>query len=166
MAQTWGTPNELSDAQIARYLTHIGLEAAATRTRPADRALLAEVQLAHLLHVPFDNSALHLPADVTAGDATLFAHMRGPGIRADVPGAFAQVVERGRGGYCFVLNGLFAALLRALGFTVSELAARVYPLRNKDPAEAGWAWTPITHVSPTHRAERAGASCSRDARCA
>jgi N-hydroxyarylamine O-acetyltransferase len=164
--RTWGTPHKLSDAQVDRYLTHIGLEVAATRARPADRALLAEVQLAHMIRVPFDTSALHLPADVPAGDATPFAHMRGPGIRADVPGAFAQVVERARGGYCFALNTVFAALLRALGFTVSEIAGRVYQLRNQDPAEVGWAWTSIMHVSPTHCVERAGASYSRDARCA
>jgi N-hydroxyarylamine O-acetyltransferase len=36
-----------------------------------------------------------------------------------------KVVERRRGGFCYELNGLFAALLRALGFQVAMLSARV-----------------------------------------
>ncbi len=36
-----------------------------------------------------------------------------------------KVVEQGRGGFCYELNGAFAALLRELGFRVTLLSARV-----------------------------------------
>jgi N-hydroxyarylamine O-acetyltransferase len=38
---------------------------------------------------------------------------------------FDKVVARRRGGFCYELNGLFAALLRALGFQVTMLSAAV-----------------------------------------
>ncbi|MCL2299262.1 MAG: arylamine N-acetyltransferase, partial [Firmicutes bacterium] len=37
---------------------------------------------------------------------------------------YGKVVTRGRGGYCFELNGLFAWLLRRVGFGVTEHFAR------------------------------------------
>ncbi len=39
---------------------------------------------------------------------------------------FDKIVVRNRGGFCYELNGLFAALLRELGFRVTLLAARVF----------------------------------------
>ena len=41
--------------------------------------------------------------------------------------ALEKIVRRRRGGFCYRLNGLFAALLEALGFRVSRLAGRVRP---------------------------------------
>ena len=38
---------------------------------------------------------------------------------------FRKIVTRRRGGFCYELNGLFAALLRALGFEVAMLSAQV-----------------------------------------
>lgn len=38
---------------------------------------------------------------------------------------FEKVVRRRRGGFCYELNGLFAALLRALGFDFAMLSAEV-----------------------------------------
>jgi N-hydroxyarylamine O-acetyltransferase len=143
MSQTWSTCESLTSEQVERYLTHIGLDVDATLARSPNRALLEDVQIAHITRVPFDTSAIHLPDSVN--DET-FELKRGPGIPLDIAGAYINIVERSRGGYCFVLNGLFAALLRALGFRVSELTARVYMLRNKDPSEAGWLWSPTTHV--------------------
>jgi N-hydroxyarylamine O-acetyltransferase len=43
----------------------------------------------------------------------------------DEDALFDKVVARRRGGFCYELNGLFAALLRALGFSVDLLNARV-----------------------------------------
>jgi N-hydroxyarylamine O-acetyltransferase len=37
-----------------------------------------------------------------------------------------KIVNRRRGGFCYELNGAFAALLRALGYEVELLAARVF----------------------------------------
>ncbi len=87
------------------YLTRIGLH-----TRPsADLAGLTLLQRAHLATVPFEN------LDVVAG----------VDMRTDLAWSIPKVVERRRGGWCFELNGAFAALLRSLGFDVLQLGAAV-----------------------------------------
>jgi N-hydroxyarylamine O-acetyltransferase len=70
---------------------------------------LRELQLAHLMAVPFENLDIHL----------------GRTIILDQSAFFEKVVRRRRGGFCYELNGLFAALLRQLGFHVSLLSAQV-----------------------------------------
>jgi N-hydroxyarylamine O-acetyltransferase len=46
-------------------------------------------------------------------------------VRLDAPSLEQKLVHGGRGGYCFEQNLLFAHALRAIGFKVTELAARV-----------------------------------------
>jgi N-hydroxyarylamine O-acetyltransferase len=46
---------------------------------------------------------------------------------------FQKIVEHGRGGFCYELNGLFSELLLHLGFDVTLLSARV----TNDPARPG-----------------------------
>jgi N-hydroxyarylamine O-acetyltransferase len=87
------------------YLARINFNGA--RVPPAQT--LRELQVAHLLTVPFENLSIHWGEPIVLTDEALFT----------------KVVERRRGGFCFELNGLFAALLRALGFEVTMLAARV-----------------------------------------
>ena len=70
---------------------------------------LKQLQLAHLLTVPFENLSIHSGEPIVLDDDALFA----------------KIVNRRRGGFCYELNGLFAALLRALGFEVSMLSAQV-----------------------------------------
>ena len=70
---------------------------------------LKSLQAAHLLAVPFENLSIHSNEMVVLDDAALFE----------------KIVIRKRGGFCYELNGLFAALLRALGFTVTMLSASV-----------------------------------------
>lgn len=70
---------------------------------------LRELQVAHLLTVPFENLSIHSAEAISLEDEALFA----------------KVVERKRGGFCYELNGLFAALLRALGVEVVMLSAEV-----------------------------------------
>jgi N-hydroxyarylamine O-acetyltransferase len=89
---------------VAAYLARIGHDGPLD---PSD-ATLAALQRAHLLHVPFDALDCHLGNRVTVEPAD----------------AYRKVVERGRGGYCFELNGLFAWLLEELGFAVTRLAAQ------------------------------------------
>jgi N-hydroxyarylamine O-acetyltransferase len=62
-----------------------------------------------LLAVPFENLDIHL----------------GRPIVLDQDALFDKIVTRRRGGFCYELNGLFALLLRALGFKVTLLAAGV-----------------------------------------
>ena len=67
---------------------------------------LRDVQLAHLLSVPFENLSIHSGEPIVLHDDALFD----------------KIVKRRRGGFCYELNGLFAALLRAMGFDVSMIA--------------------------------------------
>ena len=70
---------------------------------------LRRLQLAHLLAVPFENLSIHARQPIVLEDQALFT----------------KIVERRRGGFCYEANGLFAALLRALGFNVAMLSASV-----------------------------------------
>ena len=70
---------------------------------------LRQLHLAHLLHVPFENLSIHTQEPIVLDDAALFE----------------KIVTRRRGGFCYELNGLFAALLRELGFEVAMLSAQV-----------------------------------------
>ena len=70
---------------------------------------LRQLQVAHLLSVPFENLSIHSGEPIVLDDDALFT----------------KIVTGGRGGFCYELNGLFAALLRALGFEVSMLSAQV-----------------------------------------
>lgn len=70
---------------------------------------LRELQVAHLLAVPFENLSIHAHEPIILNDESLFA----------------KIVARKRGGFCYECNGLFAALLRALGFEVQMLSAEV-----------------------------------------
>lgn len=45
----------------------------------------------------------------------------------------ARITERGRGGYCYHLNGAFSALLRALGYDVTWHRAGVQTTRDPEP---------------------------------
>lgn len=70
---------------------------------------LRELQVAHLLAVPFENLSIHAKELIVLEDEALFT----------------KIVERRRGGFCYEANGLFAALLRGLGFDVAMLSAGV-----------------------------------------
>ncbi len=75
---------------------------------PAAETLRA-LHVAHLLSVPFENLSIRAREPIVLEDGALFE----------------KIVGRGRGGFCYEANGLFAALLRALGFEVSMLSAEV-----------------------------------------
>ncbi|MGN9908365.1 arylamine N-acetyltransferase family protein [Phytohabitans sp. LJ34] len=85
------------------YLARIGVD-----RPPSGLDGLRVLQRAHLGTVPFENLSVHLgePIDLTA-----------------LPD---KIVTRRRGGFCYELNGAFAALLTALGYTVSLHQARVW----------------------------------------
>ena len=94
-----------------RYLDRVGVDGVSE-----DRESLRRLQRAHVETVPFENLAI-------VGDPV--AEGRGPGVTLDPDALYEKVVERGRGGYCFELNGLFNGLLRALGFEADRVAACV-----------------------------------------
>jgi len=68
-------------------------------------ATLSALNRAHLLTVPFENLDIHVNRRIILDEAALFD----------------KIVTRRRGGFCYELNGLFAALLRELGFRVAML---------------------------------------------
>ena len=70
---------------------------------------LRALQLAHLQTVPFENLSIHAAEPIVLADEALFT----------------KIVENRRGGFCYECNGLFAALLRTLGFDVTMLSAEV-----------------------------------------
>jgi len=96
---------------IDAYLARIGY--AGERTPTLDT--LRKLHLAHLLTVPFEN--LDIP--------------RGVPIELAQASAYHKIVNLGRGGFCYELNGAFAWLLEQLGFSVKLLSARVYNKEGK-----------------------------------
>lgn len=71
---------------------------------------LAELHERHLLSVPFENLDTHMDTRIVL----------------EIPWLYDKIVVRRRGGFCYELNGLFAELLRDLGYRVELLAARVF----------------------------------------
>lgn len=75
----------------------------------ADLAYLERLQRAHLTEVPFENLDVYARREV----------------RTTEDWSVPKVVERGRGGWCFELNGAFGWLLAELGYRVRRHAASV-----------------------------------------
>jgi N-hydroxyarylamine O-acetyltransferase len=91
---------------VHRYLERIG---AGAPVRPTHEALV-ELTRRHLESVPFENLGIHLGEPASVDENVLFG----------------KIVDQRRGGICYELNGLFAELLRALGYEVDLLMARVW----------------------------------------
>lgn len=96
----------LGTAEVDAYLDRIGVP----RTDRPDVEYLRRLHRAHLHAVPFENLSVHLGEDIVLT----------PGALVD------KLVGAGRGGFCYELNGAFAALLASLGYRVALLAARVH----------------------------------------
>ena len=74
--------------------------------------------------MPFENLDIHL----------------GRPLRLEIPWLFHKIVTEGRGGFCYELNGLFAAALEQVGFQVTRLGVS---LRRQDTGQ----WTsPLGHL--------------------
>jgi N-hydroxyarylamine O-acetyltransferase len=75
-----------------------------------DAQTLHGLQLAHLRSVPFEN------LDIGVGRRILL----------DEGSLWNKIVLNGRGGFCYEVNGLFAGLLKEIGYNVTYLNARDY----------------------------------------
>lgn len=91
--------------QLSAYLQRIGFEGIA---RP-DIETLRKLHRAHVEAIPYENLDVQLGRRVT----------RHP------QDAFDKIVNRGRGGWCYEMNGLFGWMLEAIGFRVTRLAGAV-----------------------------------------
>ena len=96
----------MDDRTAQAYLERIGASGPIAPTLEH----LATLMEAHLATVPFENLSIHLGEPVDLAEEALTD----------------KLVSRRRGGFCYELNGGFAALLRHLGFDVTLLAARVH----------------------------------------
>jgi arylamine N-acetyltransferase len=100
---------------VPAYLRRINYAGTAAPTPET----LREVHRAHLFAVPFENLDIHIGRKIVCDEDT-FLH---------------KIVNERRGGFCYELNGAFAALLRALGFQVTLLSARVARSDGSDSPE-------------------------------
>ncbi|MDN3022968.1 arylamine N-acetyltransferase [Streptomyces sp. S.PB5] len=110
----------MNPAETDAYLRRLGVEHPAWPTVD----VLRELQLRHLQTVPFENLSIHLGEEIVLEEKRLLD----------------KVVGARRGGFCYELNGVFGALLTALGFDVTLLAARVY-------GEEGRLGIPFDHLA-------------------
>jgi N-hydroxyarylamine O-acetyltransferase len=91
---------------ISQYLARIRYQGEITPTA----GVLSDLQYANLLAVPFENLDIHL----------------GRAIHLDEQHLFDKIVNQRRGGFCYEQNGLFAWMLKGLGFDVELLSAEVF----------------------------------------
>lgn len=75
-----------------------------------DANSLYGLHLAHMLAVPFENLDIGLKRTIHISEQAIYE----------------KIVLNKRGGFCYELNGLFAWLLKQIGFNVTYLNARVF----------------------------------------
>jgi N-hydroxyarylamine O-acetyltransferase len=90
---------------ILAYLNRINYRGS---TKPTVETLRG-IHRAHLLTVPFENLDIHHNKPIALDEAALYE----------------KIVVNRRGGFCYELNGLFASLLRELGFDVAMFSSNV-----------------------------------------
>lgn len=104
----------MKEAQCRVYLKRIGFEGEVIQTPEC----LNELILAHLKSVPFEN------LDVSRDHKV-------PSLKEE--DLFDKIVSRKRGGWCFELNKLFYAMLKAYGFDAIPIAVRIMWMRQELP---------------------------------
>jgi N-hydroxyarylamine O-acetyltransferase len=93
--------------RVQAYLKRIGFEGGKEGIK-LNFDTLHKLQRLHLQTIPYENLDI----------------MRNIPLSLEPDDIFEKIVIRGRGGYCFELNGLITWLLRELGFPVTEYMAR------------------------------------------
>lgn len=91
---------------ITAYLDRVGYD----KPVKPDVLTLRGLQIAHMRSVPFENLDIGLKRP----------------IRIDEKSIWDKLIRQRRGGFCYELNGLFAWLLKQIGFDVTYLNARVF----------------------------------------
>ncbi|MDR5726531.1 MAG: arylamine N-acetyltransferase [Terriglobia bacterium] len=101
---------------VDAYLRRIGLN----ERPPATLAGLTAVHRAHLLAIPYENVDVQLRRPVTI----------------ERPAIYEKIVERGRGGWCYEMNGMLGWALGELGFNVTRATGSVMREMSGDAANA------------------------------
>ncbi len=114
---------------VEDYLAHLGAGHAA----PPSVEALGELQARHLDRVVFENLEIQ----------------RGRPTTVDYGESAERIVKRGRGGYCFHLNGAFGLLLEALGYEVSRRRGTVQPPPGTAPGRILNHLVVLVHGLPT-----------------
>jgi N-hydroxyarylamine O-acetyltransferase len=91
--------------KLADYLKRINY----TGDVKPDLATLTALHRAHLLTIPYENLDIHRDCPLTV----------------DVAQIYEKIVMQHRGGWCFEMTGLFAWVLREIGFDVTMLSSFV-----------------------------------------
>lgn len=89
--------------QLSAYLARIGHK---DPVRP-DLETLKAVHAAHLRAIPYDALDVQL----------------GRSLTTDVAAAYRKIVDQGRGGWCYEMNGLFGWALAEIGFSTTRLCS-------------------------------------------
>ena len=95
---------------IPAYLTRLHY----SRPIKPDAETLRGLQVAHMRTVPFENLDIGLKRPIHLSEQALWE----------------KIIVHNRGGFCYELNGLFAWLLKQIGFEVIYLNARVFNHRD------------------------------------
>ncbi|KAL7269140.1 hypothetical protein RUND412_008208 [Rhizina undulata] len=96
--------------QLRRYLAHIRYPNSAVPPPPTLQTL-QKLMPHHQSTAPFENLTIH--------------YSRHHKVLLDPAHLYKKVVEKGRGGYCMEMNGMFSVVLRSLGFEIYTTGARV-----------------------------------------
>lgn len=100
---------------VNAYFHRLGLEM--PQNIVPDSALLRQLHFAHCTRIPYENLDM----------------LRGTPTSLEESALFDKIVTHRRGGLCFELNGCFGNLLRALGYSVTDYAARYLRGENSLP---------------------------------
>lgn len=92
--------------KISRFLERIGMDPQTKIEKTVD--FLGQVQTSCVLRIAYENLDI----------------LENKPLNLSPEALYEKIVLRGRGGYCFELNGLLTHMLREMGFSVSERFAR------------------------------------------
>ena len=99
----FGNGSKAQAIDVDRYLQRIKVH----RENPSVK-YLRELHKAHLMYIPFENLDIHYVNRIVL----------------DYEAIFHKIIGRGRGGFCYELNGLFYHLLYHLGFECYLISAK------------------------------------------
>lgn len=95
----------ISNLFLEKYLKRIKLE----KALKADLETLKEIQMNHLLNVPFEN-------------LYIFSNKS---LSLEIDDLFEKIVNEKKGGICYELNGLFLQLLKGIGYDAKYICAKI-----------------------------------------